>query len=44
MEQLDKRKGFIDVSMNSFNHYAYGAISEWMYAAMAGQIGSETRL
>ena len=22
--------------MNSFNHYAYGAVAEWMYAAMAG--------
>lgn len=22
--------------MNSFNHYAYGAIMEWMYAYMAG--------
>ena len=22
--------------MNSFNHYAYGAIGEWMYSVMAG--------
>ena len=22
--------------MNSFNHYAYGAVAEWMYAGMAG--------
>jgi alpha-L-rhamnosidase len=28
--------GFGDVSMNSFNHYAYGAVSEWMYRFMAG--------
>ncbi|MFM9441277.1 family 78 glycoside hydrolase catalytic domain [Streptomyces acidiscabies] len=28
--------GFGPVSMNSFNHYAYGAIVEWMYAYMAG--------
>ncbi|MFK0104063.1 family 78 glycoside hydrolase catalytic domain [Streptomyces sp. NPDC091217] len=28
--------GFGPVSMNSFNHYAYGAIMEWMYACMAG--------
>ncbi|WP_241266617.1 alpha-L-rhamnosidase [Streptomyces scabichelini] len=28
--------GFGPVSMNSFNHYAYGAIMEWMYAYMAG--------
>lgn len=29
-------KGFGDVSMNSFNHYAYGAIGEWMFRYMAG--------
>ncbi len=23
--------GFGDVGMNSFNHYAYGAIGQWMY-------------
>ena len=29
--------------MNSFNHYAYGAIGEWMYRAMAGIVsGSGT--
>ncbi|MFC8428340.1 family 78 glycoside hydrolase catalytic domain [Streptomyces sp. NPDC057253] len=28
--------GFGPVSMNSFNHYAYGAVMEWMYAYMAG--------
>jgi len=28
--------GFGDVGMNSFNHYAYGAVAEWMYAEMAG--------
>src|SRR6185503_16054030 len=27
---------FQDVGMNSFNHYAYGAIGEWMYRVMAG--------
>ena len=27
---------FQDPSMNSFNHYAYGAIGEWMYAVVAG--------
>ncbi|WP_406470435.1 family 78 glycoside hydrolase catalytic domain [Streptomyces sp. NBC_01615] len=31
-----KDAGFGPVSMNSFNHYAYGAIMEWMYAYMAG--------
>ncbi|WP_043672500.1 alpha-L-rhamnosidase [Streptomyces xylophagus] len=28
--------GFGPVDMNSFNHYAYGAIMEWMYESMAG--------
>ena len=28
--------GFGDVSMNSFNHYSYGAIQEWMIAYSAG--------
>jgi alpha-L-rhamnosidase len=31
-----KDKGFGPVDMNSFNHYAYGAIGEWMYATVAG--------
>jgi alpha-L-rhamnosidase len=29
-------KGFGDVSMNSFNHYAYGAVGAWMYRSVAG--------
>lgn len=29
-------KGFGAVSMNSFNHYAYGAVVEWMFSGMAG--------
>jgi len=29
-------KGFQDPSMNSFNHYAYGAIGAWMYAVVGG--------
>lgn len=28
--------GFGEVSMNSFNHYAYGAVAEWMFGYMAG--------
>ncbi|MEV6384953.1 family 78 glycoside hydrolase catalytic domain [Streptomyces sp. NPDC051773] len=28
--------GFGPVDMNSFNHYAYGAIMEWMYSYVAG--------
>jgi alpha-L-rhamnosidase len=27
---------FQDAGMNSFNHYAYGAVGEWMYRTMAG--------
>jgi alpha-L-rhamnosidase len=27
---------FQDVGMNSFNHYAYGAIGEWLYTRVAG--------
>ena len=31
-----KDKGFGPVGMNSFNHYAYGAVLAWMYKEMAG--------
>ncbi|HEV2122405.1 MAG TPA: alpha-L-rhamnosidase C-terminal domain-containing protein, partial [Chloroflexota bacterium] len=27
---------FQDVGMNSFNHYAYGAVGDWMYQTVAG--------
>lgn len=27
---------FQDVRMNSFNHYAYGAVGDWMYKTIAG--------
>ncbi len=30
-------------SMNSFNHYAYGAVGDWMYEVMAGIKIDETR-
>ncbi len=29
-------KGFQDIGMNSYNHYAYGAIGEWLYSGVAG--------
>jgi len=29
-------RGFQDVGMNSFNHYAYGSIGAWMYVTIAG--------
>ena len=31
-----KKDGFGPVGMNSFNHYAYGAVLGWMYSTMAG--------
>jgi alpha-L-rhamnosidase len=31
-----EKSGFGDVGMNSFNHYAYGAVGEWMYGAVGG--------
>ncbi|PTX95182.1 alpha-L-rhamnosidase [Spartobacteria bacterium LR76] len=29
-------RGFQDKGMNSFNHYAYGAVGDWMYRHLAG--------
>lgn len=29
-------KGFQDPGMNSFNHYAFGAVGEWLFATVAG--------
>jgi alpha-L-rhamnosidase len=31
-----EEKGFFDPEMNSFNHYAYGAVGEWLYGTLAG--------
>jgi len=31
-----KKSGFGDMGMNSFNHYAYGAVCAWMFSYMAG--------
>jgi alpha-L-rhamnosidase len=31
-----KEKGFQDKGMNSFNHYAYGAVGDWLYRVVAG--------
>ncbi len=28
--------GFGDVAMNSFNHYAYGAVADWLYSVAGG--------
>jgi alpha-L-rhamnosidase len=32
---------FNDARMNSFNHYAYGAVGEWMYRTLAGVSAAE---
>ncbi|MBR7098001.1 MAG: family 78 glycoside hydrolase catalytic domain [Clostridia bacterium] len=37
-----KEKGFGKVEMNSFNHYAYGAIAEWFYSGICGILPTET--
>jgi alpha-L-rhamnosidase len=31
-----EEKGFQDIGMNSFNHYAYGAIGDWLMQRVAG--------
>jgi alpha-L-rhamnosidase len=31
-----REKGFQDPKMNSFNHYAFGAVGAWIYAMIAG--------
>jgi alpha-L-rhamnosidase len=31
-----KEKGFGDAAMNSFSHYAFGAVTEWMFRGLAG--------
>src|ERR1700744_3188840 len=44
-ERLDGIKPdgtFEDPGMNSFNHYAYGAIGDWMYHVIAGINTDET--
>ena len=33
---------FQNASMNSFNHYAYGAIGDWMYRTVAGIVADES--
>ena len=33
---INERGEFWSKSMNSYNHYAYGAIGDWMYGVMAG--------
>lgn len=35
-DSLKEDDTFWDTSMNSFNHYAYGAVTDWVYAVSAG--------
>ncbi len=32
----NEETGFGDIGMNSFNHYAYGAVGEWFYETICG--------
>lgn len=36
-----KESGFGNAGMNSFNHYAYGAVGEWIYGYMCGILPDE---
>jgi len=35
-DSLTEEKGLQDPEMNSFNHYAFGAVGEWLYHTLAG--------
>jgi alpha-L-rhamnosidase len=35
-DSYTKEFGFKSASMNSFNHYAFGSVNEWMFGNMAG--------
>lgn len=37
-----KEGGFGDINMNSFNHYAYGAVAEWFYSGICGIMPCES--
>jgi alpha-L-rhamnosidase len=36
-----KDKGFFSPAMNSYSHYAFGAVSEWMFRTLAGVSADE---
>jgi alpha-L-rhamnosidase len=36
-------RGFQDAGMNSFNHYAFGAVGEWMFRGILGLAPDESR-
>ncbi len=33
---MKKDGSFASAGMNSFNHYAYGAVGDWLYSSVAG--------
>jgi alpha-L-rhamnosidase len=35
-DSWSEHMGFQDPAMNSFNHYAYGAVGDWLYRTVAG--------
>ena len=35
-DSYTKNKGFQNPEMNSFSHYAFGSVCEWMFSSMAG--------
>lgn len=35
-DSYSHEKGFGDVAMNSFNHYAYGAVGDWFFETICG--------
>lgn len=43
-DSYTKEKGFGPIIMNSFNHYAYGVVAEWMYKYMLGIETDETEV
>jgi alpha-L-rhamnosidase len=36
-------RGFQDPAMNSFNHYSFGSVGEWLYSGAAGIQVDETK-
>ncbi len=40
-DSMNEEGEFWSVDMNSFNHYAYGAVASWMYEVAGGIVASE---
>lgn len=39
---IEPNGAFFNPAMNSFNHYAYGAIGDWLYRIIGGVDGDAT--